>query len=467
MPLKKFYGRETEQAILREERELCRNLVASRLVVVTGRRRVGKTELLLQTLREETEVPFVYLFCSRTTSRELIKLWLKAIEQVVELPFNPTFDRLSQVIEFLMFIGKTRPINIAIDECQDLNFIEPTFWSELQRIWDLNKKISRTFLVMSGSVASAMRNIFQAYSEPLYGRVDRFVFVRPFPMDVVSEILSDYVPEHEPDDLLALYTLTGGVVWFIEDLMDRSAFDLDAMSRVAFQPGSKFIMDGEVLLANEFRVDAMVNRSILQAIAHGKTKREELQDRIQDVNISGFLSRLEKQYELIAQNKPVLTPNYRRTRYKMTDRYLEFWFNFVDGQASLLAQNNYEAMRQGFVSAYPTFSGHALEQCFLQTLMNGHRFTEIGPWWDRKGLNEMDIVAINDDEIYFCEVKRSRAKFSLAQLSGKVAAFFSCNDVLRDRKATLCCLSLDDLGKTSEELCRKMQEGGYPFSDDR
>lgn len=52
MPLKKFYGRETEQAILREERELCRNLAASRLVVVTGRRRVGKTELLLQTLRE-------------------------------------------------------------------------------------------------------------------------------------------------------------------------------------------------------------------------------------------------------------------------------------------------------------------------------------------------------------------------------------------------------------------------------
>ena len=97
----------------------------------------------------------------------------------------------------------------------------------------------------------------------------------------------------------------------------------------------------------------------------------------------------------------------------------------------------------------------------------GHRFTEIGPWWDRKGLNEMDIVAINDDEIYFCEVKRSRAKFSLAQLSGKVAAFFSCNDVLRDRQATLCCLSLDDLGKTSEELCRKMQEEGYPFSDDR
>ena len=467
MPLKKFCGRETEQAILREERGLCRNLAASRLVVVTGRRRVGKTELLLQTLREETEVPFVYLFCSRTTSRELIKLWLKAIGQVVELPFNPTFDRLSQVIEFLMFIGKSRPINIAIDECQDLNFIDPTFWSELQRIWDLNKKTSRTFLVMSGSVTSAMRNIFQAYSEPLYGRVDRFVFVRPFPVDVVSEILSDYVPAPAPDDLLALYALTGGVVWFVEDLMDRRAFDLEAMSRVVFQPGSKFIMDGEVLLANEFRVDATVNRSVLQAIAHGKTKREELQDRIRDVNISGFLSRLEKQYELIAQNKPVLSPNYRRTRYKMTDRYLEFWFNFVDGQASLLAQNSYEAMRQGFVSAYPTFSGHALEQCFLQTLMNSHRFTEIGPWWDRKGLNEIDIVAINDDEIYFCEVKRSRSKFSLAQLSGKVAAFISCNDALRDRKATLCCLSLDDLGKTSEELCRQMQEEGSPYSDER
>ena len=104
MPLKKFYGRETEQAILREERELCRNLAASRLVVVTGRRRVGKTELLLQTLREETEVPFVYLFCSRTTSRELIKLWLKAIEQVVELPFNLNISRASSVLPKGLFL---------------------------------------------------------------------------------------------------------------------------------------------------------------------------------------------------------------------------------------------------------------------------------------------------------------------------------------------------------------------------
>ena len=237
------------------------------------------------------------------------------------------------------------------------------------------------------------------------------------------------------------------------------------MRRSFVQPGSKFIMDGEVLLANEFRVDATVNRSILQAIANGKTKGEELQERIQDVNISGFLSRLEKQFELIAQNRPVLSPKYRRTRYKMTDRYLEFWFTFVDGQAGLLSQNNYKAMRQGFVSAYPTFSGHALEQCFLQTLTDSHRFTDIGPWWDRKGLNEMDIVAINDDEIHFCEVKRSRSKFSPALLSAKAKAFFSCNEALRDRKAALCCLSLEDLGKTSEELIRSMREKGAPLSD--
>ena len=163
---------------------------------------------------------FIYLFCARITAKTLIAEWLRTISFAFALPFVPQFERLSQVVEYVLYLGKTRPIAIAIDECQDLNCIEPSFWSEVQRIWDLNKKSSQTLWVMSGSVAAAMRNIFQGYSEPLYGRVDRFVFVRPFPIQVLKEILSDYSATSTNEELRALYTLTGGVVSFVEELMD-------------------------------------------------------------------------------------------------------------------------------------------------------------------------------------------------------------------------------------------------------
>ena len=83
--------------------------------------------------------------------------------------------------------------------------------------------------------------------------------------------------------------------------MDRNATDLESMGRIVFRDGSKFAMDGEILLANEFRADATVNRTLLRAIANGVTRRDELQNLIGPVSVSGYLSRLENQFELIAQ----------------------------------------------------------------------------------------------------------------------------------------------------------------------
>lgn len=219
--MKRYYDREEELRVLAEESQLVAKNKKSRLAVITGRRRVGKTELLLHAAKE---VPgtFIYLFSTRTQKETLIEDWAKTICDALGIAFPPKFDRLSKLIEYLLFLAKDRQINVAIDECQDISYIEPSFWSEVQKCWDLQRKDSLLFLMMSGSIASAMRNIFQEYSEPLYGRVDRLIQVRPFGAKVLCEILDDYSPSFDPDDLLALYTLTGGVAWFVEDLMERA-----------------------------------------------------------------------------------------------------------------------------------------------------------------------------------------------------------------------------------------------------
>ncbi len=450
--MKRYYDRKEELQTLAEEMSLVKANARSRLAVITGRRRVGKTELILHAA-QNSDVPFIYLFCARVSQKQLIEDWLRAIKTELGITFAPHCERLSQVVDFLLFLGKDRRINIAIDECQDINAIEPSFWSEVQKFWDMQKKNSQLFLILSGSIASAMRNIFQAYSEPLYGRVDRGIHVRPFGNYVLQEIIKDKSAESGAEELLALYALTGGVAWFVEDLMERSAFSLQSMADAAFAPGSIFISDGDILLANEFRADANVNRTILQAIASGITKRDELQNLVGPTQISGALSRLESQFEMISKNSPLLEPNYRKVRYKMTDRYLMFWFSFVQGNQSLLERGNFKAAREDFLARYETFSGRALEQCFLEKLKASSRFSLVGSWWDRKGENEIDLIAQDAKALYFFEIKRNPKKINIEKLRLKAHAFLERHAELKDNEIVFRGLSLEDLVKSVDEIC--------------
>lgn len=318
-------------------------------------------------------------------------------------------------------------------------------------------------LVMSGSSGAALQKRFERTSEPRCGRADRFIALEPFPLRVEAEILDDYAPNAENDDLLALHVLTGGVVWLIEDLMERGAVDLPRMADAVFQSDSKFIMEGESELANEFPGDASRNRTILQALASGKTKREELQEELGPVSASGFLSRLEKNCGLIAPLRPALSLDYRRVRYELSDRYLAWWLAFIQGAESELSQNRYAEMRDAFLAGYAAFSRPALRDCFTSILLESGRFREVGPWWDRRGFNEIeiDIVAVSGREILLFEVKRSEEKINPVQLANKAQAFFEARSKLQKLPLRLASLTLEDLRKSTDEIIEKACSSGF------
>ena len=162
-----------------QEMNLVRKVGHSCMVVIYGERHSGKTQLIYDAVKTADNIPFVYLSCRSTSQETLINEWLLTIGQALGIEDHPHCERLAHVLEFLLKLARERQINVAIDDCQELCQVESSFWSEVQCFWDLNRDDSRLFLMMSGSPDSVMRHIFFNYSEPLYGRWDRSVHLRP------------------------------------------------------------------------------------------------------------------------------------------------------------------------------------------------------------------------------------------------------------------------------------------------
>ena len=402
----KFYGRKAELSIIQEELELVNKEHSSRMIVVTGRRRIGKTRLIEQAL-EGSAVPTVqFVFYPYALESVLVKEFLAEIGQKLQLGYLPACTSIIDVLAFLFTVAKTTPINIVMDECQEIDDVDPAFWGRLQALWDRNKRNSLVALFLCGSVASAMKHIFEDYSQPLFGRVDRIIKLSPFSPNEIKEILSDFNHQYSADDLLAFYVMTGGVAQYIEYLLERGALHLEEMVDVAVNPTSFFLNEGNVMLANEFRAEYGVYYLILQKMAQGVTKREELQNFVSK-SIGGYLA-----------NDP-----------------------------QRIGAGNFQSIKKNIFDHYETFSGRALEQYFLEKFRSESRYTHLGQWWDRKGMNEIDLIGVNMDEekVDIFEIKRNDKKINLQALYVKAEAFLTQNPKLRKFHLNCGGLSLNEL----------------------
>ena len=121
------------------------------------------------------------------------------------------FATFAELMEFLLQRSISTPLVLVIDEFQNCASVAPSFMGDLQRLWDKWRKHSRMLLVLTGSAASAMREITEGTNAPLFGRASAKLILQPFSTDVIKQILTDYHADWRPEELLTLYTLAGGV----------------------------------------------------------------------------------------------------------------------------------------------------------------------------------------------------------------------------------------------------------------
>ncbi|MEI6052699.1 MAG: ATP-binding protein [Opitutaceae bacterium] len=435
----KFYNRTAELESLRRTNIQSKNSACFTSVI--GRRRIGKTSLLMESVKGER---YLYLFVSRKNEQLLCNQFQKDALEAINLQIFGTVTDFRTFFEQLLIFSIKEPFTLIIDEFQELERVNKSIFSDIQDLWDRYKDTSKINFIACGSIYSMMKKIFENEKEPLFGRLTSRMVLRYFSISTIKEILNDYNPGFSSEDILCLYLITGGVAKYITLLMESGATTKDKMIEYVTRPDSPFLTEGRDLLISEFGKDYGTYFSILQLIASGKTAQNEI-DSIIEKNTGTYLVNLEVEYSLIKRNKPVFSkPESRNIRWSLNDNFLLFWFRFIYPNQSMLELGKNDTLKEYIQLNYEQFSGLILERYFRDKISEDEPITQIGNAWDRKGGNEIDIVAIDsmNKTALIAEVKRNKNKINLLELKEKASKFE--ND-LSKFKIEYRGLSLEDM----------------------
>ena len=406
----KFYNRTEELAALARTLEQSKKNAC--FTVMVGRRRIGKTSLLLESVKGQK---YLYLFVSRKSEPLLCEQFQQEATNALGLQIFGTITRFKDLFEQLLIFATKEHYTLIIDEFQEFDNVNSSIFSDVQNLWDQYKDKAKINFIASGSIYSMMMKIFENRKEPLFGRLTSKITLQPFVVSVIKEILADYNPTYTSEDLLCLYMLTGGVPKYIDLLMEAGAVTKDKILDMVTRSDSPFIGEGKELLITEFGKEYGTYFSILQLIASGKTVQSEI-DSIINKNTGAYLVNLETEYSLIKKNKPTFSkPNSRKNRWSFNDNYLRFWFRFIYPNQSLIEMGKYDLLREYIDKNYEQYSGLLLEKYFRAKMAEEERVTNIGSYWDNKGENEIDLIALNDLDktAIIAEVKRNPKKIDM------------------------------------------------------
>ena len=438
----RFFDREKEIKRLIDIENRSREV--AQFTVITGRRRIGKTSLVLEAYKGE---PYLYFFVSRKDETELCASYCDEITQKIGVPIMGSASRFAQVFDFVMQLSKSRPITLVIDEFQEFMRVNNSIYSDMQRIWDLNKQEAHINLIVCGSVNSLMNRLFRDNKESLFGRNTSMMNVKPFAPSALKEILREYNPKYNNEDLLSLYLFSGGIAKYVEMFIDGGATTHELMLDMVTREGSQFIDEGKLMLIDEFGKDYGTYFSILSLIAQGYNTRGQIEDMLKK-EIGGYLTKLDAEYNLVSKRQPILEPTAnKRTRYWLDDNFLSFWFRFMYKYNYMVEIGANDKLRQIIARDYNTYSGFVLEKYFRDKLIEEGKYTKLGYWHDNHGNNEIDIIGIDelDKRLDFYEVKRNARAINIGILRSKAEAFLKMHRQLNDYAIDYYGLSLDDV----------------------
>jgi len=384
-----------------EEMRLLRNAVGKNpLIFVYGRRRVGKTRLILETFKD---MNLLYILCreeepSETLERLRGKLMEAFGDGEILRRSVKSFD------DFFDYISDKECV-VVFDEFPILAKKHPAILGVLQEYLDMKRKAKNT-VILCGSSISFMEEI-QGYSSPIYGRRSFSLKVKPLQF----EDLSDFFPKYSKEELVKIYACFDGIPEYLLRINPENSAEENIIENF-FKKGYMY-EEAEYLLRYELR-DLATYNTILEALGERGRKFHEIHaiTGIDKSKLPKYLFIL-RNLGIVSREKPLTTKRKARNYiYRIRDNYFRFYYTFIyPYKESIEIGMNHVAI-ENFKKHFNTYLGHIFEDIVRDILIKLNKreklpfkFELIGKWWNRQ--YEIDLITVNEiqKKVIFWEVK--------------------------------------------------------------
>ena len=380
-------------------------------VIIYGRRRVGKTALISEFIKDKEAIYFVG---QETNAKENLEGLSEAVFSLSQdfSEASPYFKSYKDAIETVFRLAEKKRLIIAIDEYPYLAANYKGISSLLQTYIDKHKETSKLFLILCGSSLSFMENQVMGYQSPLYGRRTAQFRILPFEYKQAANYLGD---RFSNTDKAVLYGITGGVPLYLS-LIDNEISVADNIKLNFFKPSGFLFEEPGNLIKQECREPAQYN-AIIKAIAGGASRLSEISSKVglETSLCSTYLSRLIS-IGIIKKEHPFREERSKKTIYLLDDNMFRFWYRFIPENLSLIQRGEADLVYERVEPVIPTFMGIVFEDICMQYLwsLNKKRLTPIifsdaGRWWGNNPKSrkecEIDIIADDKQNAIFCECK--------------------------------------------------------------
>lgn len=367
------------------------------LVILHGRRRIGKTRILMEFCSNKKGI----LYIAEDTSVQIQIKGLKAkIAEMLDDQLLESLDIRSwdQLFDYLIKNAPKERFYLVIDEFTYLIRSDKSVLGILQKSWDTKFSSSNILIILSGSLLGLMSEKVLSYSSPLYGRRSRDILLEGLPFPDSCEFL-----DMSLKDQLKVFLIIGGVPEYLLKASDHE--DLNGfLAMEFFNKQGYFYREPHFILSQEFR-EIKTYFSILNAIAFGNTRPTRI------ANFVGVDSReiypyLENLMRLgFIQRETPIVGNQKKGIYLIKDEVFDFWFNFIHKNREEIERGSYSPKMESF----DPYFGKKFEKFCLNEVVPKllPEYRKLGRWWYKK--EEIDIIAINEQEkaMVFIECKWS------------------------------------------------------------
>ena len=392
----KFIGRQSELQTL--EQEYRRD---GGFVVIYGRRRVGKTRLIKEFIKDK---PAVYFLATEEVEAQSMKRMAGVIARATgnALLGNVTFSDWADLFRAVATYRPEQKKVIVLDEFPYMVKTNPAFPSILQNIWDEFLQDSNIMLILSGSLIGMMKKHALSYDSPLYGRRTAQIRLMPLPFTAV------YAAQSLPfDQAVQQYALTGGVPKYLEFFTEQELL-IDQIRSIVLSKNGFLYEEPNFLLRDE--VQTPINYfSIIRVIADGNHKLGKICGVLEQESpsISPYLATL-SELGFVVKDTPITEKNPEHSRkglYFVSDNFTRFWFRYVYPYKGELELDNQQIvldeLEKDFIQKFVAFSYEDICKDIFASLCRSKAVdfapSRIGSYWlnDINGDTEIDVMAVD------------------------------------------------------------------------